>query len=529
MPDRRALVLSLALIGLAIPAIAQEEPRSGGGETLDVEIKIVPFYAVDTQGRPVFDLRPEEVELRVDGNPVAVDTFDRYSAVGARPAGKGEAPSSPPPAAAAARQVFLLFDVAFSSPRGLNSSRQLAAGLLERLPATDRLYLLTNDTRTGFSQVLGPLAADDRGKRKLLDKLRSVQFDIARLDTDAAQDLGPTSGGTGRNGVPMSQMVPIYDAARSNAFTEYAAFARDLAESLEILAANLRRISAPKLLVVFSQGVDDALYFEGLNGPAVGSTEAIRVNTRRFSPLLTHFEGPLAALAEANVMSLFVNTGSTAAAVGGGNTLRHMAEATGGRYLGGSDLNGIEDRIADSTAAYYEAGFYPAASLRQAARAGVEVVVRRPGVKVWAPEALKIRESYESLTPTEKRLLVLDLVEGDIEAQRARGPVRLDARNLSGTVVGRAATGKRLLRYNASWPSELAGREVDLYSVALVPTRQKGSPKVLKFDRQERVRLAAAAPLEVEKPAGQGFIWGIVAVEPATGRAWYRRLLLKAD
>ena len=57
--------LVAVVCGEGLVAQTPELPRSGGGETIDVEIKIVPFYAVDDKGRPVHDLRPEEVELRI--------------------------------------------------------------------------------------------------------------------------------------------------------------------------------------------------------------------------------------------------------------------------------------------------------------------------------------------------------------------------------------------------------------------------------------------------------------------------------
>ena len=162
--------LSSAPGTLAWPGgVAAQEPERAGGETVDVELKIVPFYALDEKGKPVYDLRPEEIELRVDGRAVPVDSFDRsrrkagdeshesLKGPGAGAAlGHAATPASPP--AAAPRHVFVLFDLAFTPPVGLIQGREVAAEVIERLPASDRLYLLTNHTQTGFRQTLIDLA-----------------------------------------------------------------------------------------------------------------------------------------------------------------------------------------------------------------------------------------------------------------------------------------------------------------------------------------------------------------------------------
>jgi hypothetical protein len=104
--------------------------------------------------------------------------------------------------------------------------------------------------------------------------------------------------------------------------------------------------------------------------------------------------------------------------------------------------------------------------------------------------------------------------------------VRLDYQNLPGNVLGRSDAGRTLLRYEAGWPRELAGRKVDLYNVVLEPTGRAGSPNVLRFDRKA-TSVDQAGVIEVEVPDKAVFLWGIVAVEPDSGRTWYRRFHLQ--
>ncbi len=518
-----ALVAGLSWLAFGGIAVAEDQPPRVHGEKVDVELKIVPFYAVDAEGRPVFDLRREEVELKVGGAPVAIEAFDRYTMAGA--AGEPPRQENTPPAAA--RHVFFLVDVAFSSPHGLLGSSQVVRGYLDQLPATDRLYLLVNDRRTGLQQVLGPLKADEKGKEKVLERIRKLRPDVQGLQTNV--ELPPSIKGIGRSPVPSDQDSATRDAARANSRTQYEGVARAFAESLELLAAELRRLPGPKLLVTFTQGFNPDLYF---NGESIGlqtGSAAHHIDSRQFSALETHFRKPLQALADSGAMSVFVNVDHMMVVAGRDtdSALRHMASSAGGLYVEGMSPKQVEARMASFTAAYYEAGFVPAGSLLEAGRAGVEVVVHRPGVRVWSASAVRTRESYASLSEYEKRLLMIDVVQGGPEAQRSRSPVRLDLRDLAGHGRVQGQTKQILVRFEADWPADLTGKKVDLYTVVLSQPRRGAGIEVLQYDQKERASVADLRALETAIEGHDAFVWGVVAVEPGTERAWFRRLLVQ--
>ncbi len=228
-------------------------------------------------------------------------------------------------------------------------------------------------------------------------------------------------------------------------------------------------------------------------------------------------------------MNLFVNLDRPMSTGDPSRALRHMASSAGGLYVEGRSVKEVEGRIADSTAAYYEAGFQPAVSLLEAGRAAVEVVVKRPGVRVWAPSAVRTRESYASLSEHERRLLMIDLVHGGPEAQRSRSPVRLDLHDLSGKVQGRVEPKRRHVRFEAVWPADLAGKKVDLYTVVLSEPRRGAPIEVLQYDQKERASVADLPAVETAVEGHDAFVWGVVAVEAGTDRAWFRRLLVQGE
>ena len=539
------LVLAGLALSLSAAAQAPEPQMQEGsiGDTVNVEIKIVPFYAVDEHGKPVLDLKQDEIVLQVDGKPVPIDTFDAFPRVGgATPisnAGGPEPAPVPVPAQAqkpARRHVVLFFDMAFSRMRGFESGREFAEKMVKDSPSADLLYLVTHDFKSGLKQRLGPLPANEKGKSEILAGLRKLKPEAGFVDPYADYGNLPlvTRGKEWKNGVPPDQNSALTNAVRTNSEAQLEGTARSLAESMQILADQFQRIQEPKLFVFLSQGIDRTLYWEGSDVGLQFSKDAYgNVATNyQYRGLHTLYEKPLQDIAETGTLSLFVDMDDKlhGAEFELGSSMQHMAQMSGGLYVGEVDPAVAEARAANATGAYYEAGFYLGDSLGDAgarpARSKVEVLVKRPGVRTWSAGTIKTRETWRGLSEESRRLLIVDLVEGDAEAQRARSSVRLDLHNLPGNMLGRSNAGKTLLRYEVGWPQELAGRKIDLYNVVIEPTRQAGSPKILRFDK-EGTSVDGTRNVDVEVPEKSTFVWGIVAVEPATGKTWYRRFHLQ--
>ncbi|HVG08835.1 MAG TPA: hypothetical protein VNM67_14100, partial [Thermoanaerobaculia bacterium] len=247
-PYRPYALLALLLAG----SVQAQVPADGGGETVEVEIKMVPFYAVDAEGKPVFDLKQDEVELRLDGKPLAVDTFDAFDKE-VKEGKQGEkAPARGKPAR---RHVVLFFDTAFSSPRGFETGREFAVKLVGDLPEADLLYLVTHEFQTGLKQRLGPLAATPAGKSKLLAEIANLKPEIGQITPETEFSMTMTTrGSTTKRGAPSGQNMVVDEPLRTMQQSQMESVASTLAQSIQALADQFQRIHEPKLLVFLSQG-----------------------------------------------------------------------------------------------------------------------------------------------------------------------------------------------------------------------------------------------------------------------------------
>lgn len=525
---RKAQVLVLAGLGLLGPAVAgasEAELPWVGQERIEVELKTVAFYAEDEGGRPVSDLRAEEVELRVNGRVVPFETFDAYPAAGPAPEpGSGAALDDASRPTGPARQIFLLFDLTFLSPAGLVTGRTMVESLLAELGPRDQIHLLVNHPRKGLEQVAGPVSADPAGCQQITARIeRLVVSDALRLD--AGDDLDFVK--TGRGGDMGNQVQYLLDGIRASGVAEYMASGQDFAEGLSTLAARLAAVAGPKLLMVISSGIDSTLYFEGSEGLRQGVRDAYtQVSVRYASALLTSFARPLEDLARSGAMPIFFNPTATGAV--GRETLHHMREATGGLYFEGANTGAVAQEIAGATSALYELGFY-AGQLPPGLEGGqLEVVVHRPGVRRWSASHLAPRPAIRALGAVGRQYWVVDLVRRGLEGRALPATAQAALKELPGKAAGRASATGRRLAFEPDWTVVPAGVDLELYDVLLAVEPGSRQAELVHVETLAAPPSPDAGSLEVELPREGAIVWGIVAVDRQTGTTWFRRFLLES-
>ena len=558
----KPLVLFAALT-LAGPSsvLAQQatEPSTNSfthREEVDVELVIVPFYAIDGNGEPVFDLSREEIELTIDGEPVALDFFDAYGELPAPEPGGTALPSGDPdpsgaaPAASAtgagsaeternspatpssmgrSRHVFLLFDEMFTQPRAVPLVRRVAADLLAELPASDWLYVVKNHSQEGFRQTLGPVAADQRGRQAVGAEISALRPDIhraLRVHADIQEKINHGQKFASDN------VAAAYADAHQSRQAEYASAATGLASSLESFAAFLQQIQGPKLVLFFSNGIHSRLYTEGTN---------------RFPAVRNAFEPSLRAIGRSGAMLLFVNTLANIQSGLDENTLfdveadptfvnsltfgetalEMMAQESGGRVVSHTNPERLASNLVRRTSAYYEAGFYPQQGLGGVrSKAVPEVVIHRPGVEVWSPRWLKTRRPFSELLPRERKFLITQLVLEGTADHQAGSLSSAYVFPLEGSYSGIPAADERQLRFEAQWPQTTVAREVELWEVVAKTSPDLGTTELVRVTRRRHGVVAETSTFEARVPDDGTYLWGIVAAEPASNVLYLRRMMV---
>jgi VWFA-related protein len=135
-------------IGLLAATVIAAAPQSGG-QSRPSDAMVVDFYALTSDGRPIADLKAEEVQLKIDGRTRAVKSFEWVSAAEAASSDAGAAPETvPPPFASnvsgdAGRAFVLAIENDSFRPGRERPLREAVDKFLSALSPRDRVALVT--------------------------------------------------------------------------------------------------------------------------------------------------------------------------------------------------------------------------------------------------------------------------------------------------------------------------------------------------------------------------------------------------
>ncbi len=200
-----------------------------------VDRVLVDARILDSRGRALRGLRPEDLRVKIDGKPARVESLDWISETAARGERQASSPESPrarpsSPVEAPGRQIVFLFQKDFFEPgrlKGLIHMKEYAADFAARLTPRDRAAVLVFDShlRLHLDFTSEP--------RRLREALR-----FALLRREPAE----VESGSG----PSLQRLLDRAAARRAATTE---------KGLEVLGQALEKLPGPKSLVFFCWGL----------------------------------------------------------------------------------------------------------------------------------------------------------------------------------------------------------------------------------------------------------------------------------
>lgn len=339
-----AAAILLLLAGLQSGPLAQSP---AGGDPVSVS-----FVTIGRDGRPILDLKPEEVQLRVDGRQRTLKSLDRIDAASA--AGDAARPSGPPLPApfgtnvagsndGGGRTTFFVIDDGSFRPGTERLMKQSIDSFLNTIPPTDRVALLTTP-------------------------LSSVRTDPT-TPAEVRQALAKVVG--------HGAAIPTDDAGMQQYQNDVACRTRETLEALRGLLSSLAGASTPPTLIFFSVGISATTRTTGNLG-----TSNCDLSTDAFQNV-----GAAAAAARAHVYVVQADLIPAQRSEG----LENLAGVTGAQVLvlAAAGENGL-NRITIETSASYLAVFDPEPSERNGQPHRLEVRVTRPDVTVRAGTQIAI-------------------------------------------------------------------------------------------------------------------------------------------
>lgn len=367
-------LLSLALLAV-LPLTAQVR------ESMTVEVIEVPVYVTDSAGKPIRGLTRDAFELRVNGTPQAIESFDVVD-VAAAPAGERPARQR--------RLYLLLFDLAYATMNDVHHAQTSAAQLIDGDPYEGDLFAVAKyKPREGVQFISAFLSSKPEIRRAIFTLSPSEAHDPLGVAIDENERTawikspGPElESPSGHGGLATAERAAALRGGPANQAAvaqPHSRLTESQIEGLDEAVARLSGLEGQKHVVFFTEGA-------------------------RTAPS----ESYLRDLGRA-----FRQAGAFLHAVGmlGGNrdTLRLITQETGGRFFWGQDVVASLRNLTQSQEVSYLLSF----RRREAGEGKIAVQVH--GLPSGA--SVHYRTGYGVTAPARKgvdQLVLADIVTNDV-------------------------------------------------------------------------------------------------------------------
>ncbi len=490
---------------------AQEDDPDSLAYQVSVNVKLLPLFAQDKDGNPVFDLSMEDIELYVNGKPSDISFFKRYDFESSTIESKREAPDQEE------RIIFVILDTMFNSRSGFRRSKEITRDLVEQAKPTDKFIIFENSLLKGIRHLCGP----DENKLEMLREIHDLKRPISHWATQmyASRQISDNIGFSLATEARLetdqwrSLRENVLQSDRMHYKHQVEQFGRMLAQFKYIL----KTISKPKLVFLISEGMSAGVFQENtkMESPdgdtAYGSDDSANTNNTDLASILgntvSNFSLDNAQLSEEHRIfntAIFnhlkkvvksINYGGSVIhtinprtlndtqddKVSGEMSLRFLARASGGQYFSGADPGSIVKRIKKSTSAYYEFAFYT--TPEEGKELEIKIKCLRPDVRVYSTNYTEGSILYRDMDDTQKKMFALNVVHGGTWSRNLGKimPARFKRLTLK--------TKKKKLALNVLLPMEMRDHELDVFLINMDPDTKEVDMEIVSKKAKKWIEL----------------------------------------
>ncbi len=515
------IIVSLLMLFIALPATFAQDTNY----QVAVNVMVVPIFAVDGSGNPVYNLKKEELQVSVNGKPVRALEFKRYEfGTDEKIEEKIKTSSGVETAKALARSrervLIIIADTMFNSLTGFRRSKQIIANMIEKKQPSDQLVILENHPVTGLRYIAGP-----EGDKKIL--LGKVRKDLVappdkwknnlysdRL-TNNTVDFNDVSDGR-MGGLQTSFQSTAEMLDQSEKF-KYQHNVKRFAELLSQFKYALKTIEKPKVVFLISEGVATGAFKSAIRGNEMPGDYAKRAPTENSKT--GHFsafdkEARSSVFDKNKIYSAFlmqylvkivqsINQGGSVLysinpkrgddtqelSRSGEMSLRYLASESGGKYFAGSKPAEIVNRVKKTTAAYYEVFFTVMPGM--GANMKIDVKCKRPGVKVHSLMHSERNRPYRAMPNVQKKIFALNVATRGTWSRLVGKVMKVKYKK------AKSKKDSSIITVKVPLPAILKNKKADIFMVSHHPKTQKtdvnfakqkvGETVTMKYKRRKGV------------------------------------------
>jgi len=476
------LVLFIFLSGICLHS-QQPDPDKSLRYEVSVRAQLVPIFAVDSQGNPVFDLKQEEIQLYVDGKPFDIIFFKSYQLKSEE---EQQVKIKSPAVKLPERINFIIIDTLISNKNTIEPARAIVWEIIKRASAREVFVILESNQITGFQYVVGP----EKNKKKLAEALEKIEKRYMRRRVHFNAWMINFSDPPEMTGRLME--LEMLRAIRER--QKYQSDMSQFAHSLQQLKYALKTTTLPKTVYLISAGhMEDMLGKNPITYLRFLEDAAKAVN---YGGSLFYLINPLKQKAP-----------------GKGTALKFMSDAVGGKFISDTSIPNVVSQIKRNTSAYYELAFNPLKESGQ--RSQIQLKCKRKGVQLTTINYSEKGRPYNLMKNIEKKMFVLNIVNGG-SWSRMVAPVK-QAKYKIQNMVKTNGNPDDFKQVEVAIPPDMRNRKLHLYLVEIDANTQKADLGLVKktVGKKENLRI------RLKKNKKQYFVF----IEPSIPTCIYNRVM----
>ena len=378
-----------------------------------------------------------------------------------------------PPELQRKKVAFLIFDTALTGLKYIEKSKNMAADIVTGAEPSFYFSVLTIDPIAGLIPVLGPtsdktvvlqairarVTASNQSKPFSWADISYLVGAITSTDGLGAGKDKAKSKGDRLDEVDIDYMINQFSRVERKKTSVFL-------ESFKTLQQVLAGIQDNRVLFLFTEGLSNftasRIYSSGtlpregtgLSPRASQGQDAVAQFMSETAASLNRCGGVLFVVNPAGVEKASNSNSS------GEDSLRQLANLSGGKYLEGQDKK-IVETIGQSQRAYYEIAF-PAPLDADDTSVSVAITSRRPGIQVFSLKSAFRKKRIDEMSPVEQGMFVLECLAGNPLLKKAYDILVVSAERREQTIEGEKITmhlpfdprGKKLILYQVGFSKE---------------------------------------------------------------------------
>ena len=390
----KALLCLIYIIIFCTPVRPQESLKY----TVSVDMHIAPIYAVDNKGKPVFDIKKEEIDLQVNGKAIEFQLLHYDFSMGRKndtvektfkDINSKENRNN--------RVIFLVFDAMYNSQIGIGRAKRMAKSLINNSTPGNYFILMENTKSRGLRYIVGP--ETDKGKLNkhisqitdFPEKYRRNLFSIQGYDaaSDRIMENDP-------EGIKTLQISHIRLEQK-----RYINSIKSFSQSLANLKYILKSIDLPKSVILFSEGIANGAFKEKENKRKMLLFKMLRHSVQSITRT-----GTMVYTVNPQLRDPF--TEQVGPMDSGEKSLRFIANEGGGEYFSSPTKEAMVENLNNSISAYYELAFPQ--EIKMGENKNIKIICKRRGVKISTLSRIVGKKTYLELDKVEKKMYALNIV-----------------------------------------------------------------------------------------------------------------------